>query len=150
MILSRHTHSVLSLWTPSPCTVNAHRGMRKRGFLRRDHHLTCAYLWATAVPTCLHIPMQLNMACFLRRECASLALALSRPALPMLSAKLWTQINATPSRGPLRTLAGLKARVNTFCWGKDRENLTKSQIFWWLFGLIHSFFVYLHPKSNKI
>ena len=59
---------VFLLWTPSPCMVNVHRGMRRRGILRRDHHLTCAYLWATAVPTCLHIPMQLNMACFLFRE----------------------------------------------------------------------------------
>ena len=36
---------------------------------------------------------------------------LARPFLCCRSG-LWTQINATPCRGPLRTLAGLKARVN--------------------------------------
>ena len=61
-------------------------GDEDEGRLRRDYRLPCAYLWAAAVPTCLHIPIQLNKACFLRleRKCAFPALAPSRQASPLL------------------------------------------------------------------
>ena len=35
------------------------------GPVRIDDRLPCAYLWATAMHTCLHIPMQLNSTRFL-------------------------------------------------------------------------------------
>ena len=38
--------------------------MRSEAPVWRDDRLPCAYLWATAMHTCLHIPMQLNSTRF--------------------------------------------------------------------------------------
>ena len=57
-----HTHLVFS-----DCSCPAFNGlpkMRSETLVWRDDRLPCAYLWATAMHTCLHIPMQLNSTHF--------------------------------------------------------------------------------------
>ena len=57
--------SAVSLFVPM---VERRRRMRNEALMRRDVCLPCAYLWAAAMHTCLHIPMQLNSTRFLRLE----------------------------------------------------------------------------------
>ena len=68
--------------------------------LRSNVCLPCAYHRTAAVLTCLHIPMQPNIAYFSFPVLAPLL-----PASPLPPARLWTPINATPGRGLRRTPA---------------------------------------------